>query len=104
MLPQFIVSLCIVFVYIYLKSKKAFHILQQNWYNDGNRYVKWIINNKEKLFVTPDILFLIFIIGMWISPKIEMSLFIIFYMVVALLYIKKTKKEQVKNHLSLQAE
>ncbi len=24
-------------------------MLQQNWYNDGNRYLKWINNNKDKM-------------------------------------------------------
>lgn len=100
MLPQFIVSLCVVLVYLYLKSKKSFHMLQQNWYNEGNRYIKWIFSNKKKVFFTLDILFVIFIIGMWIPIKIEMCLFILFYMVISLIYIKNTKKEQVKKPLA----
>lgn len=99
MLPQFIVSLCIVFIYIYLKSKRAFHMLQQNWYNEGNRYLKWIFSNKRKVFVTIDLAFVLFIIGMLVSTKVEMSLFIIFYMIIALIYIQKSKKEQVKKPL-----
>ena len=99
MLPQFIVSLFIVFIYIFLKSKKSFHMLQQNWYNEGNRYIKWIFSNKKKVFVNIDGAFLIFILGLFVSTKVEMSIFIIFYMIVALLYIKNTKKEQVKKPL-----
>lgn len=99
MLPQFIVSLFIVFIYIFLKSKKSFHMLQQNWYNEGNRYVKWIFSNKKKVFINIDVAFLVFIFGMFISTKVEMSIFIIFYMIVALFYIKNIKKEQVKKPL-----
>ena len=29
-------------------------MLQQNWYNDGNRYLKWINNNKDKVYVILD--------------------------------------------------
>ena len=32
-------------VYTYFKTRKSFHMLQQNWYNDGNRYLKWINNS-----------------------------------------------------------
>ena len=47
---KFIVSLVLMYLYVYLKTKKSFHMLQQNWYNDGNRYVKWIIKNKKQEF------------------------------------------------------
>lgn len=99
MLPQFIVSLLIAYVYIFLKSKKAFHMLQQNWYNDGNRYIHWIFDNKKKVFVTLDLLFLLFILGIWLPIKVSMSIFIVFYVVVSLIYIQSTKKEQVKKPL-----
>ena len=99
MLPQFIVSLFIVYVYIYLKSKKSFHMLQQNWYNEGNRYIKWIFENKKKVFLQVDIMFLIFIIGFWIDTKIEMTIFIVVYMLIALCYLQTVKKEQVKKPL-----
>ena len=37
MLIKFIVSIIPVIPYIFLKSKKSLHMLQQNWYYDGNR-------------------------------------------------------------------
>ena len=57
----FIISLLPVFIYLVFKSKKAVHILQQNWYNDGNRYIKWVMNNFEKVFVVFDVLFVIIV-------------------------------------------
>ena len=31
----FIIALLCMFIYIIFDLKKAFHMLQQNWYNDG---------------------------------------------------------------------
>ena len=59
---KFIISLLIPAIYTYFKTKKTFHMLQQNWYNEGNRYLKWIFKNKKQVFVSLDILFLCFII------------------------------------------
>ncbi|MBP3461749.1 MAG: UDP-N-acetylmuramoyl-tripeptide--D-alanyl-D-alanine ligase [Bacilli bacterium] len=97
MLIKFIVSIIPVIPYIFLKSKKSLHMLQQNWYNDGNRYLKWINNNKKKVFNNIDILFIVFIFGLFINKLLLMTLFIIFYCVISLLYLKKIKNEkQVK--------
>ena len=41
----FLLALIPYFYYLMFKSRKAMHMLQQNWYNDGNRYIKWINNN-----------------------------------------------------------
>ena len=35
----FLISLCTYFIYYLVKNTKAIHMLQQNWYNDGNRYL-----------------------------------------------------------------
>ena len=60
MLIKFIVSLLPLMVYMYLKTKKSFHMLQQNWYNDGNRYIKWINKNLKKIFLNIELLFILF--------------------------------------------
>ncbi len=102
MLPQFIVSLLMAYVYIIIKSKKSYHMLQQNWYNDGNRYINWILDNKKKVFITPELLFVLFLLFFVLPIKVSMSIFIIFYMIMSLIYIKAKKTEQVKkNHLYL---
>ena len=54
----FVLSLLPTFYYLIFKSKKAMHMLQQNWYNDDNRYFKWILDNQTKVFITFDILFI----------------------------------------------
>ena len=60
MRTYFILSLIPYFIYIVCKSKKAMHMLQQNWYNDGNRYFKWILDNVDKVFITFDVMFVFF--------------------------------------------
>ena len=97
MLIKFIVSIIPVIPYIYLKSKKSLHMLQQNWYNDGNRYLKWIGNNKNKVFKNFDLLFLLFIIGLFINKLLLMILFVIFYCIISLIYLKnKSKEKEIK--------
>ena len=55
----FIFALLAMFLYTCFDLKKAFHMLQQNWYNDGNRYLKWINNNSKFVFAWYDFLFVV---------------------------------------------
>ena len=91
----FILSLITLLLYVFVKTSKALHSLQQNWYNDGNRYIKWINNNLEKVFINFDMLFLIVILlGFFVSSNLQYILFSIFYLVC--IFILTRKKEQVK--------
>lgn len=47
----FILTLLTYVYYLTYKSRKALHMLQQNWYNDGNRYLKWVKTNAKKVFI-----------------------------------------------------
>ena len=91
---KFIVSLVLMYLYVYLKTKKSFHMLQQNWYNDGNRYVKWIIKNKKQEFFNIDILILLLLVFKLSNIKLEtvMITFVIFYVLEAIFYLKRTRK------------
>lgn len=95
----FLLSLLPLIIYIVMKTKKSFHVLQQNWYNDGNRYIKWIFDNKSKVFVNFDICFVLFAIFMFIDNKISCILFACIYLIIAYIYSKNIKKEQVKKPL-----
>lgn len=95
----FILSLIPYFIYIINKSKKAMHMLQQNWYNDGNRYFKWIIDNIYKVFVTFDVLFVLFALFKLISFNASVVIFSIFYLVALMINNHKLKKEQNKKPL-----
>ena len=95
----FLVSLLPAFVYYLMKSNKSLHILQQNWYNEGNRYITWIIKNRYKVFIELDMFFIIFITLMFFDTLSSMVIFIVFYCLAAILYIRKMKNEQEKKKL-----
>ncbi|MBE6138320.1 MAG: UDP-N-acetylmuramoyl-tripeptide--D-alanyl-D-alanine ligase [Firmicutes bacterium] len=99
----FLLSLIPFLFYGILKTKKILHILQQNWYNDGNRYINWIKNNVKKVFYSFDALFVIFVLGLILPYKYLLILFIAFYVVSFVLLHKKSKLEQVKKPLVVTA-
>lgn len=99
MRTYFILSLIPYFIYIVCKSKKAMHMLQQNWYNDGNRYFKWILDNVDKVFITFDVMFVFFALFKLISFNASVIIFAIFYSVVTIINNKLLKKEQNKKPL-----
>ncbi len=103
MLTKFIISLIMIYIYAYMKTKKSFHMLQQNWYNEGNRYLKWLLKNKK--IINIDLLFLIFILFKFIkiSTIYVMIIAVIIYTVTSLIYIRNKKSEQTKLSLKVTA-
>ncbi len=96
----FIIALICMFIYIVFDLKKAFHMLQQNWYNDGNRYLKWINNNSKFVFVWFDYLYLfIVILGYFINNQLLSIIIAVYYLILTYLLFKKYKHEQVKKPL-----
>ena len=93
----FILSLINVALYLVIKTKTSLHMLQQNWYNLDQRYLKWIIKNPYKVFVNPDMLFVLFIAGLFINTEITMIFFAVFYLVLAY----NTYKTEVKTKAKL---
>ena len=75
-------------------------MLQQNWYNDGNRYLKWINNNSKFIFVWFDYLYLfIVVLGYFINNQLLSITITIYYLILTYLLLKKYKHEQVKKPL-----
>lgn len=92
----FILSFIPFIIYLSLKTKSGLNMLQQNWYNNDQRFLKWIIKNPLKVFINPDMFFLIFAIFLFIEPVISITLFGIFYLVVSFLMIRSNRQEKVK--------
>lgn len=95
----FILSIIPYLMFTILKTKKSFHMLQQNWYNDGQRYFSWLIHNPFKVFIEVDMFFVVFVIGLFLDSNILMLLYSLFYIILICLYYKNTKKEQIKKPL-----
>lgn len=97
----FILAIIAMFIYTCIDLKKAFHMLQQNWYNDGNRYLKWINNNSKFVFVWYDYLFIfIFLLGFIIKENILSIITIVYYLLLSYILRNRQKKEQVKKPLA----
>ncbi|MBQ2408013.1 MAG: UDP-N-acetylmuramoyl-tripeptide--D-alanyl-D-alanine ligase [Bacilli bacterium] len=96
----FLVAIIPCFIYYIMKGNKSLHMLQQNWYNEGNRYLRWMLQNKYKVLIDPDMFFVIFICAMFFASKASLVLYILFYCMVALMFINRKKKEQVKKPLA----
>ena len=96
MMYLLIFSLIVGFSYYFIENTKALHMLQQNWYNEGNRYIKWIKSNLKKVFVDLDIFFISFIIFKFIDKNLSMVLFTLFYILCLGNFLNNKKKEQDK--------
>ncbi len=97
----FILSFIPFFMYMYFVSLKSIHMLQLNFYDENHRYLKWLMKNPTKVFLTVDMFFVIFAVFVGMPAKICMTLFALFYLVVLYQNYRSTKKEQVKIKLAI---
>ena len=99
----------IVTIAIFINSKKSLHMLQQNLYNENNRYVKWVVNNSSNLFSLE--LLVVFIVAvanvLLINDKTMSLILNIIAIILYIIYIVKFRtdltKEQVKKPLVITA-
>ena len=82
-------------LYIIIGSKKNLHILQQNFYNENNRYIKWGNKNLNNVFKLDIIILLVNILNIFIKNKYILVINICY---ILLYFIEKNNinKEQVK--------
>ncbi len=67
----FMLVFCVTF-----KFKRSLHMIQQNLYNENNRYIKWIIKN-NKIFLDLDLsILLIALVGSFVFYDIEYLSFV----------------------------
>ena len=100
----FILSVLVALYYLYLKNKKIMHMLQQNYYNDDNRYLKWLENNFKKSFINFDIFFIVFVLLFFINNNIlSIILFVLLYVLSYITYKNKIRNEQSKKPLVVTA-
>lgn len=76
-------------------------MLQLNFYDENHRYLKWLVKNPTKIFLTVDMFFVIFIVFLGMDASMSMLLFMIFYFFTLYLNYRGTKKEQVKIKLAI---
>lgn len=98
----FLISLIPYLIFTIFKTKKSFHMLQQNYYDDGNRYFKWILVNITKMAYDSDILFVLLVLTIFFDIGVTIGTFIILYGIIFLTY-KKKKVQQDKKPLVITA-
>ena len=92
------------FVYVSYKTKKSLHMLQQNLYNENNRYIKWVFKNKRETFINLNLYGILFALLLFKSLSDNMDLFflgvlVIVYCVSLLVDREKRKLDQNKKPL-----
>lgn len=99
----FLCSTLPMYIYFILKASKAIQMLQQNYYDEDNRYFKWIIANPHKALLEVDMFFIAFIVFLFLSFNTSAFIFGIFYFITTCLYVKKMNNDQKKKPLALTA-
>ena len=105
---KYLVLLGIIFALIY-KSKRSLHMLQQNLYNENNRYLKWVFQNYKSFFDIDLILVGISLIGCYVIYDIDIfsnvCMFILFClsMMLGFSWKNRLKKDQNKKPLVITA-
>ena len=64
-------TMAIVFIYSMLKTRRALHMLQQNLYNENNRYIKWLLKNIKQFAGVDLITIPIALIGIFVIYDLE---------------------------------
>ncbi len=87
--------------YLFFRTKKSLHMLQQNLYDDDRRYCKWLLKNINKVMFKTETLqiFLIFFI-LYVGDRLIVPIiFGIIYTLLSIDVFAKDKKEIVKKPL-----
>ena len=101
-----LISYCLLLFY---KTKRSLHMLQQNLYNENNRYLKWVFKNYNQFFGLDLLLLLISLIGIFVLFDLENMAFIalITMTIIALIesinWYRKIKNDQNKKPLVITA-
>lgn len=97
----FIICLVLYLIHIMIISTKSLHMLQQNRYNRGYRYIKWILKNFKENFINLNLLYFVFILTMFNDSLNEYSPYIFIVIVLFLTYVFIDERKKVVSKLPL---
>ncbi|MBQ8892583.1 MAG: UDP-N-acetylmuramoyl-tripeptide--D-alanyl-D-alanine ligase [Bacilli bacterium] len=89
------IFICIYLIYIFYKSRTSLYMLQQNLYNENDRYIRWIKRNFNRCFNLID--FIPFILSIFIFLTKESFVMELVYWIISIVYIKAIYDEYEKN-------
>ena len=100
-MKYFLFSLIVYFILIAIKSKKSIHMLQQNYYNESNRYVLWVFKNLKKVLINFDIIVFLSIFVFLFEFDVSILYASVVGAFACILYYGYNRKEQTKKPLVL---
>ena len=89
------VLIFIYLIYIFYKSRNSLYMLQQNLYNENNRYLRWIKRNYKDCFNVIDFLPFLFMLFLIITEDSYIKELI--YISTSILYIIGLYNEYKRN-------
>lgn len=100
------IILLITFILVnYYKTKNSLHMLQQNLYNENNRYIKWLTKNTKQWLVLDIIVISLSLIGTFVFYDLELISILLMLIIAFLLLIigvqKRRKLEDSQNKKKL---
>lgn len=85
----------LLIVYMCTVSMKSYHMLQQNLYNENNRYLKWVWKNKSLIFKNINLLaIMISVVTLFVSDKSYMDVCLVLVMVVYFMAYYKFREQK----------
>lgn len=54
MIVRAYIVMAVIFIYSMIKMRRSLHMLQQNLYNENNRYLRWVCKNKKEIYKNLD--------------------------------------------------
>lgn len=97
----FIISVIIYLLHVMIISTKSLHMLQQNRYNRGYRYIKWILKNFKDNFINLNLLFFVFILVLFSETLNMYSPYIFIVIVLFLTYVYVDERKKITHKLPL---
>ena len=89
------IFILVYLIYIFYKSRTSLYMLQQNLYNENNRFIRWIGRNNERCFNSID--FLPFLLSIFIFLSRESFIMEVVFLSIVLIYSKGIYDEYKKN-------
>ena len=99
----FLTSLVVYILCIFIKTNKSLQMLQQNRYNRGNKYLKWLKTNLRKNYLSLELLIVKIPFLKFNNLVVLPLIFNTIYFVVAFTLDRKYNKEQTKVPLNFTA-
>lgn len=97
----FIISVIVYLLHVMIISTKSLHMLQQNRYNRGYRYIKWILKNFKDNFINLNLLFFVFILVLFSETLNMYSPYIFIVIVLFLTYVYVDERKKITHKLPL---